>query len=391
MAIYTQMKVLSASDILYARARDQIEQALTDEEIVVPDGVPDSQFLPTPGEGDNPDYLDPEAVSSAFTGAASGGSGPVSDADCQGDGETHGLGLVDGGSTLQPSGTALTNGGAVTAPPGDDAIDVAVQNQGTADESGIDVTVSSDDGSIDSTETISTHRRRRDRDRLDPARQPSRKAGESLTLNVSVTPVGCEQVEDNNEASLPGHVLTALELAVFSAARGRAQLDRGDRRPRRRRDRPGARLVLCADLAMRLRRIRGEQRAGARRAHRTDLVEHAAGLAGRSTPCTGDSRPRPARCNERLAAAEHRLDGSISKTAVIRYDAFSRGIRAAVEPVALLDDRDTGVVFSAILQREQARVYAKPVLDGRSPLDLSPEELEAMEQARRGEPAEPAG
>ena len=201
-AIYTQMKVLSASDILYARARDQIEQALTDEEIVVPDGVPDSQFLPTPGEGDNPDYLDPEAVSSAFTGAASGGSGPVSDADCQGDGETHGLGLVDGGSTLQPSNTALTDGGAVTAPPGDDAIDVSVQNQGTADESGIDVTVSSDDGSIDSTETISTI----DAGATETVSIPlgaKPQAGESLTLNVSVTPVGCEEIEDNNEASYP--------------------------------------------------------------------------------------------------------------------------------------------------------------------------------------------
>ena len=201
-AIYTQMKVLSASDILFARARDQIEQALTDEEIVVPDGVPDSQFLPTPGEGDNPDYLDPEAVASAFTGAAGGGSGPVSDAECQGDGETHGLGLVDGGSTLQPSGTALTDGGAVTAPPDDDAIDVSVQNQGTADESGIDVNVSSDDGSIDSTETISTI----DAGATETVSIPlgaKPQAGESLTLNVSVTPVGCEEIEDNNEASYP--------------------------------------------------------------------------------------------------------------------------------------------------------------------------------------------
>ena len=201
-AIYTQMKVLSASDILFARARDQIEQALTDEEIVVPDGVPDSQFIPTPGENNEPDYLDPEAVESAFTGAAGGGSGPVSDSECQGDGETHGLGLVDGGSTLQPSGTVLTDGGAVTAAQGDDSIDVQVQNQGTADESGIDVTVSSDDGSIDSTETISTIAAG-DTETVSIPLGATPEAGESLTLNVLATPVGCEEIEDNNEASYP--------------------------------------------------------------------------------------------------------------------------------------------------------------------------------------------
>ena len=64
-AIYTQMKVLSASDILYARAQDQIEQALTDNDVVVDEGVPDSQFLP-----DEPDYLDPAVTAAALGGVA---------------------------------------------------------------------------------------------------------------------------------------------------------------------------------------------------------------------------------------------------------------------------------------------------------------------------------
>ena len=149
-------------------------------------------------------------------------------------------------------------------------------------------------------------------------------------------------------------------------------------------------LALCATMAMRLRRIRREQRAVLGE-NRTDLVEHAAGLAGTVDAMHRRLEAEAGALNERLAAAEHRLDGSISKTAVIRYDAFAEGSGRQSSSVALLNDRDTGVVFSAILQREQARVYAKPVLDGRSPLDLSPEELEAMEQARRGEPAEPAG
>ena len=83
-----------------------------------------------------------------------------------------------------------------------------MQNQGTADESGIDVTVSSDDGSIDSTETISTI----DAGATETVSIPlgaTPKAGDSLTLNVSVTPVGCEEIEDNNEASYPDHLLTS--------------------------------------------------------------------------------------------------------------------------------------------------------------------------------------
>ena len=73
---------------------------------------------------------------------------------------------------------------------------------------------------------------------------------------------------------------------------------------------------------------------------------------------------------------------------MIRYDAFNETSGRQSSTVALLDELDTGVLVTAILQRDQARVYAKPVVAGRSPLDLSPEELEAMEQARRG-PAAP--
>ena len=201
-AIYTQMKVLSASDILYARAQDQIEQALEDQEVVVADGVPESQFLPDPADADGVDFLNPDDVASAFSGAAGGGSGSASNTDCEGDGETHGLGLVEGGSTLQPSGTTLTSGGAVTATEGDDAIDVGVQNQGTAEESDIEVTVTSEDGSIDASETIPAIGPGETETASIPL-QPPPKAGDSVTLEVNVTPVGCEQVEENNVASFP--------------------------------------------------------------------------------------------------------------------------------------------------------------------------------------------
>jgi len=191
-SIYTQMKVFSASDILYARAQDQIEQALEDNEVTVDEGVPDSQFLPN-----EPDYLDPAVTASAVGGVSTGGT--ADDTACRDDGETHGLGLVEGSTLLQPSGTALVNGGTVAAASGDNEIEIAVQNQGTADESDINVDVSSDSGISESgtidqiaageTQTVNIP--------LDP----TPKAGESMTIDVDVATVGCEQVADNNKAS----------------------------------------------------------------------------------------------------------------------------------------------------------------------------------------------
>jgi len=141
-------------------------------------------------------------------------------------------------------------------------------------------------------------------------------------------------------------------------------------------------LFICLLLAFRLRRLRNEQRMVLGDGRR-DLVEHAAALAQRVEGLHQALEAYQEALNGRLRAAERRLDGTVSKTAVLRYDAFNETSGRQSSTVALLDDNDSGVIVSAILQREQARVYAKPILDGRSPLELSPEELEAMEQARR--------
>lgn len=141
-------------------------------------------------------------------------------------------------------------------------------------------------------------------------------------------------------------------------------------------------LLLCLAQTMRLRRFRADQRLVLGE-HREDLVAHAAGLARRVEEMEGELDAEAEALRRRLGEAERRLASTVSKTAVLRYDAFTEGTGRQSSTVALLDDHGTGVVVSAILQREQARVYAKPVVEGVSPLDLSPEELEAMEQARR--------
>jgi hypothetical protein len=148
-------------------------------------------------------------------------------------------------------------------------------------------------------------------------------------------------------------------------------------------------LLLCLTMAVRLRRVRNDQRLvlGERR---EDLVEHAAALARRVDELQDQLEADGDAAAARLADAERRLEGTISKTAVLRYDAFNETSGRQSSTVALLDDRDNGVIISAILQREQARVYAKPVIGGQSSLQLSPEEADAMERARRGVADEPA-
>ena len=46
--------------------------------------------------------------------------------------------------------------------------------------------------------------------------------------------------------------------------------------------------------------------------------------------------------------------------------------------IALLDDSRSGIVVSSIHHRDQARIYAKQVRDGKSELELSPEEADAL-------------
>jgi hypothetical protein len=142
-------------------------------------------------------------------------------------------------------------------------------------------------------------------------------------------------------------------------------------------------LLLCLVLMVRLRRLRTDQKQ-VLGGDRVDLVGHAAALARTVAEMEMTLRAESERSAARLAAAEERIDVAVSKIAVLRYDAFNETTGRQSSTVALLDDLDNGVVISAILQREQARVYAKPIVGGRSSLDLSPEEVAAMEQARRG-------
>ena len=111
------------------------------------------------------------------------------------------------------------------------------------------------------------------------------------------------------------------------------------------------------------------------------MVEHAADLDRRLASLADEVRAAVARLDGSDAALGARLDGAISRCAVVRYDAMGEMTGRQSSSVALLDSHLTGVVLSSILHREQARLYAKPVVEGRSEFDLSPEEQQALDRA----------
>jgi hypothetical protein len=73
--------------------------------------------------------------------------------------------------------------------------------------------------------------------------------------------------------------------------------------------------------------------------------------------------------------------GSVSKTAIVRYDAYQNSGGHQSASVAMLDASRSGVVLSAIQGRDYARIYVKELDRGRASIALSPEEQEAVERA----------
>ena len=87
-----------------------------------------------------------------------------------------------------------------------------------------------------------------------------------------------------------------------------------------------------------------------------------------------------------LGRLDARIDGSVSKTALVRYDAYENSGGHQSASVAMHDSSRTGVVLSAIQGRDYARIYVKELDRGRASVALSPEEQEAVERAMAGKP-----
>jgi hypothetical protein len=148
-------------------------------------------------------------------------------------------------------------------------------------------------------------------------------------------------------------------------------------------------LILGAVLLVKLRQLQRDQRTvlGDRR---EDLVAHAASLQRRFEALHDYVEDEADQMHARMEAAERRLDGAVAYRALVRYDAYGEMSGRQSTSIALLDATRSGIVLSSIHHRDQARLYAKQVYEGRSELELSPEEEDALRLALEGDTQRPA-
>jgi len=135
-------------------------------------------------------------------------------------------------------------------------------------------------------------------------------------------------------------------------------------------------LLLAAYAATRLRRVRAAQDVllGGEKA---DLVDFAVSLQAR----IDDLHRAVDEVAAGLARIDQRIDGSLARTSIVRYDAYKDTGGHQSASVALLDSGRSGIVLSAIQGRDYARIYLKELERGRPSVALSPEEMEAVERA----------
>ncbi|MDQ6818547.1 MAG: DUF4446 family protein [Actinomycetota bacterium] len=139
-------------------------------------------------------------------------------------------------------------------------------------------------------------------------------------------------------------------------------------------------LVSCLLLWIAVRRLRRDQRVvlGGRG---EDLVAHAASLHQQFEALSAYVDDAATRLSARVAAAERRLDGAVAHLALVRYDAYGEMSGLQSTSIAFLDANRSGIVLSSIHHRDTARLYAKQVHEGRSEIELSPEENEVIRLA----------
>lgn len=103
------------------------------------------------------------------------------------------------------------------------------------------------------------------------------------------------------------------------------------------------------------------------------LLDYAAG--------SEESRNRLAAVERQTAANSDGLRASLRRVGIIRYDAFDQVGGQQSFSLALLDDRSHGIVVTALVARNDSRVYAKVLAPGGSEQRLTPEEARAVAEA----------
>ena len=88
-----------------------------------------------------------------------------------------------------------------------------------------------------------------------------------------------------------------------------------------------------------------------------------------------------ARVEEELAENREAALGYLQKWALLRYKAFANTGGEQSFSLVILDQKGDGVILSSIYGREESRVYAKAIKNGKSSYPLSEEEQQVLARA----------
>jgi HAMP domain-containing protein len=135
-------------------------------------------------------------------------------------------------------------------------------------------------------------------------------------------------------------------------------------------------LLLAIAFFVQIRRVRQAQKVLIGR-DKDDLVDFAVSLQAR----IDDLHRVVDEFAAGLSRLDKRVDGCLSHTSIVRYDAYEDAGGHQSASLAFLDAARSGVVVSAIQGRDYARIYVKELDRGRASLALSPEEQEAVDRA----------
>jgi hypothetical protein len=135
-------------------------------------------------------------------------------------------------------------------------------------------------------------------------------------------------------------------------------------------------LVAAAAMFFKLRRVRAAQ-AILLGGSKNDMVDFAVSLQGR----IDDLHRAVDEIAAGLVRVDRRVDGSVTNTSIVRYDAYENTGGHQSASLAVLDSARSGVVVTAIQGRDYARIYMKELDRGKASIALSPEEAEAVERA----------
>src|ERR671937_2632899 len=126
-------------------------------------------------------------------------------------------------------------------------------------------------------------------------------------------------------------------------------------------------LLLAVAFFIQIRRVRAAQKVLLGRG-KDDLVDFAVSLQAR----IDDLHRAVDEIAGGLSRVDRRLDTAVSRTSLVRYDAYEGAGGHQSASIALLDAGRSGVVVSAIQGRDYARIYVKELDRGRPSVALSP-------------------